>query len=55
MPGRSLAWFKYGKFGLPVAQHIGFDPDDPGHLANSEVELIGKLDLTHGILGFRLD
>ena len=55
MPRWCLPWSEYGKFGFPVPQDVGFNPDDPGDLANPEVELVGKLDLTHGIPEFRTD
>jgi hypothetical protein len=46
-----FARFEDGELRLPVAQHVGFNPDEPGSFPNSEVELVWKLDLHHGIPG----
>ena len=51
----SISGFDDLKLSLPVAQHIGFDPDDSGHLTDAEIELVGEFDLTHGIPEFKAD
>jgi hypothetical protein len=51
LAGAALVGLELGELGLPEAQHVGGQGEQPSHVADAEVELVGDLRASAGAVG----